>query len=64
MGYKTLQLKLPTNYSKDEFKQAIKKKIGIKEFNGQAESGCVTSYQPYLFSGLQLAQLNLLCRTH
>lgn len=37
MGYKTLQLKLPTNYSKDELKQSIKRKTGAKDFTFHIE---------------------------
>jgi hypothetical protein len=37
MGHKTLQLKLPTNYSKDEVSQAIKRKTGLKDFTFHIE---------------------------
>jgi len=32
MGYKTLQLKLPADYTNEEISQAIRKKLGVKDF--------------------------------
>ena len=37
MGYKTLQIKLPTNYSNDEIRYAIQKQLGSKDFSFQIE---------------------------
>ncbi|HSG68744.1 MAG TPA: NAD(P)/FAD-dependent oxidoreductase [Bacteroidales bacterium] len=33
MGYKSLQIKLPTDYSEDDIRHAIRKKLGLKEFS-------------------------------
>lgn len=37
MGYKSIQIKLPTNYSLHEVRQAVSRKLGIKEFTVQFE---------------------------
>ncbi|MBC8146509.1 MAG: hypothetical protein H8E98_00820 [Bacteroidetes bacterium] len=37
MGYKTLQIKLPTDYSDDDIKRAIRKQIGNNDFTFQIE---------------------------
>lgn len=37
MGYKSLQIKLPTNYTDDDIRQMIKKQLGTGDFNFQIE---------------------------
>ncbi|MFH1362988.1 MAG: FAD-dependent protein [Candidatus Omnitrophota bacterium] len=37
MGYKEISLKLPTDYTKDQLREKIKKKLKIKEFSCQIE---------------------------
>ncbi len=37
MGYKTLQIKLPTGYSDDDIRQTIRKQLGSKVFSFQIE---------------------------
>jgi hypothetical protein len=38
MGYKEITLKLPTGYTDDQLKQAIRKTLGISEFSFTIES--------------------------
>ncbi len=33
MGYRSIQLKLPSDYSKEDIKTAIRKKLGVKDFS-------------------------------
>lgn len=37
MGYKLIQIKLPTDYSSDDIRKAIRKESGLKEFSFQVE---------------------------
>ncbi|MEA2076611.1 MAG: NAD(P)/FAD-dependent oxidoreductase [Candidatus Marinimicrobia bacterium] len=37
MGYKTLQIKLPSNYSDDDIRQAIHRQLGLKDISFQIE---------------------------
>lgn len=37
MGYKTIQIKVPTDYSEDQLRSAIGKQVGLKEFSFQIE---------------------------
>jgi len=37
MGYKTLQIKLPTDYSDDDIRQVIRKQLGSNNFSFQIE---------------------------
>ena len=38
MGYKIIQIKLPTGYSESDLKQRIGKELRIKEFTFQVET--------------------------
>ncbi len=37
MGYKSIQIKLPSNYTKEDIRQAIHKKLGVKDFSFRTE---------------------------
>ncbi len=37
MGYKTIQIKVPTDYSKEQLRNLIEKELGIKDFSYQIE---------------------------
>ena len=37
MGYKTIQVKLPTDYSEEDLRTAIGKQLGLKDFSFQIE---------------------------
>ena len=37
MGYKTLQIKVPTDYSEEQLRNAVEKQLGLKDFSFQIE---------------------------
>ncbi|MBT4288325.1 MAG: NAD(P)-binding protein, partial [Deltaproteobacteria bacterium] len=37
MGYKSIQIKVPTEYTEEELKSLLKKQLGLKDFSFQIE---------------------------
>lgn len=58
MGYKTLQLKLPTDYLENDIRNAIHKKLGLKDYSFQIEKKSLdarTRNNPYWLVSLAVS---------